>query len=216
MEDWTKDWEGELRRLTCFLEKPTLANDANIRSDVYKHIDKGLWHNTSSHAISTVNNMYEQLVSQSVDLESEATSIFSDTFDILASESKSSDANKTLRDKSQWEKQLTQASDELSKLIPHASNLILVEDNLIGKDIIQGRDIKLFMESDGEYYGCPSNSDEAIKEFERLHAAGAEYFAFAWPAFWWLDYFPEFQQYLRSKFRCILHNETLVVFDLQS
>lgn len=215
VEDWTKDWKKELSQLVDFIGKPALANDTDIQTDIYKHIDKGLWHSTSSRAVSTVSNMYEQLLAQNVSLESEPTSIFSDNIDTLAAEAQSSDADKALRDKSLWEKQLTQAINMLSKWIPDSSNLILIDDNLIGADSLHRRGVKLFMERDGVYYGCPSDSDEAIEEFKRLHTAGAEYCVFTWSAFWWLEYYPEFQQYLRSRFRCILHDETLVVFDLQ-
>jgi hypothetical protein len=71
------------------------------------------------------------------------------------------------------------------------------------------------MERNGEYCGCPADSAEAIEEFRRLHAAGAEYIIFAWPAHWWLEYFQEFHDHLRLNFRCILQNERMIVFDLR-
>ncbi len=39
--------------------------------------------------------------------------------------------------------------------------------------------------------------------------------AIAWPAFWWLEYYKELHQYLRSNFSCLLENENLVLFDLR-
>ena len=56
----------------------------------------------------------------------------------------------------------------------------------------------------------------AIQELERMRHSGASYLVVAWPAFWWLDYYIRFHDYLRSRFRCVLENERLVVFDLRT
>lgn len=47
-----------------------------------------------------------------------------------------------------------------------------------------------------------------------MRREGAKFIAFAWPAFWWLDHYEKFQEYLRSQFPCILENERLVIFEL--
>ena len=59
------------------------------------------------------------------------------------------------------------------------------------------------------------DDETAIRELERLRRSGASFLAFAWPAFWWLDYYSEFSGYLRAKFPCLLENKHLVVFDLR-
>ena len=217
MEGWTDDWEGELSRLARFLGNPGLAENASVKAKVHKFVDKSLWHQrSSSRALFTVHRLYEQVYAHDGALAQDSFSASQETLDFLASEALRSDADKTLRDKEQWRRQLARAFDELTNLIPCGSNLVLVEDNQIGTDVIKERNVKPFMERNGEYYGYPADSGEAIEEFRRLHAAGAEYIAFAWPAHWWLDYFPGLNDFLRSKFRCILQNDRLVVFDLQS
>jgi hypothetical protein len=72
-----------------------------------------------------------------------------------------------------------------------------------------------FLEKDGIYWGAPADDGTAIQEFNRLHRAGVNFIVFGWSAFWWFDYYTEFVRYLRTKFRCVLDNERLVVFDLQ-
>jgi hypothetical protein len=49
---------------------------------------------------------------------------------------------------------------------------------------------------------------------ERLRLAGARYLVVAWPSFWWLDFYAEFAQHVRRRYRCSLENSRLVVFDL--
>jgi hypothetical protein len=60
----------------------------------------------------------------------------------------------------------------------------------------------------------PAEDDRtAISELERLRHSGARFIAFAWPAFWWLEYYDKFRLYL-LQFQCVLRNDRLVLFDL--
>jgi hypothetical protein len=72
-----------------------------------------------------------------------------------------------------------------------------------------------FLEHDGQYWGPPPDDATALREFERLRQAGAAFLAVAWPAFWWLDYYTDFHRHLRGRYRCLLENDRLIVFDLQ-
>lgn len=106
--------------------------------------------------------------------------------------------------------------EELTPLIPPGQRYILVDMNEWGSgQLLDNRQSIPFLEKDGMYWGAPPDDATAIKEFERLHNAGASFIVFGWPAFWWLDYYAEFARYLRTKFRCVLENERLVVFDLR-
>jgi hypothetical protein len=67
----------------------------------------------------------------------------------------------------------------------------------------------------GEDVEIPADDKSAIRCLDKLRQSGANFLAFAWPAFWWLDYYPEFQAYIRSEFRCVLQNDRLVIFDLR-
>ena len=64
-------------------------------------------------------------------------------------------------------------------------------------------------------YPCDLTDLAAIRELERLRQAGASFMVFAWPAFWWLDYYARFRRHLRSRFRCALENDRLIAFDLR-
>jgi hypothetical protein len=43
---------------------------------------------------------------------------------------------------------------------------------------------------------------------------GAGFIVVGSPAFWWLDYYAGLRQHLRSKGRCVVDDERLVMFDL--
>jgi len=111
---------------------------------------------------------------------------------------------------------LEAALKELASLIPSGQSFILVDDNQWGVDgEVVGRCPIPFLECNGEYWGPPENDDGGIRELERLRLGGVTALVFAWPAFWWLDYYKGFHDYLRSTFRCLLQNDRLVIFDLQ-
>jgi O-methyltransferase len=111
---------------------------------------------------------------------------------------------------------LNLTAQEIAALIPLGDTLILVDQEEYGSEIAAGRHTIPFLERDGQYWGPPPNDATAIRELERLRRSGATFIAFAWPAFWWLEYYSGLHQHLRSEFCCILENDRLVVFDLRS
>ncbi len=115
-----------------------------------------------------------------------------------------------------WMKRVGKATAEIAALIPAGDSFILVDQDECGTGgVVAGRRCIPFLERDGQYWGSPPDDATAIREFERLRQSGATFMVFAWPAFWWLDYYSGFQRHLRSKFRCVLENDRLVVFDLR-
>jgi hypothetical protein len=107
------------------------------------------------------------------------------------------------------------AAQELAALIPSGYTIILVDEAEFGVQVGAGHRRFPFLERDGQYWGAPPDDATAIREFERLRHAGADFMIFAWPAFWWLDYYSGLHDHLRSRFPCVLRNERLVVFDLR-
>jgi hypothetical protein len=105
---------------------------------------------------------------------------------------------------------------EIRHLVPQEERIILVDQNQWRDD----RELTFhsipFIERDGQYCGPPLDDAEAIREFERLRQFAACFIVFGWPAFWWLDHYGQFAEYLRERFHCVLENGRLVVFDLRS
>lgn len=114
-----------------------------------------------------------------------------------------------------WAGSLRRASKDIKAVVPAESTIILVDQGALGNELFPKGWCIPFLERDGQYWGSPPDDDTAIREFNRLHRSGAEFMVFGWPAFWWLDYYAELNSHLHSKFRCVLENERLVVFDLR-
>jgi len=116
---------------------------------------------------------------------------------------------------STWNARLHRSAEDVASVIPSKNNFILVDEAMFPADAFGDRRTTPFLERDGQYFGVPPNDETAIREFERLRDSGATFIVFTWLAFWWLDYYSGFHDYVRSKFRCVLRNERVVVFDLR-
>jgi len=116
---------------------------------------------------------------------------------------------------STWMKRARAAMEEIVAMVPSGEAFILVDDgSWEAAEAFAGRCVP-FLERDGQYWGPPADDAIAIRELERLRAAGASFIIFGWPAFWWLDHYTGLHGHLRSTHRCVLENERLVAFDLR-
>ena len=88
-----------------------------------------------------------------------------------------------------------------------------LEEAGFGKEIA-GRARLPFVEKQGQYFGPPADDAQAIAELTRLRAAGATHFALLWPAFWFFDTYPLFEQHLRRSHRCVVEDARVIVFEL--
>ena len=108
------------------------------------------------------------------------------------------------------------AAREIATVIPAGETFILADQDELRNELGKDRHIIPFLERDGQYWGCPEDDETAIREIQRLRGAGARFVVFAWPAFWWLDYYSGLSRYLSSKFPCLLRNQRLAIFDLMT
>ncbi len=105
---------------------------------------------------------------------------------------------------------------EIAKLIPVGERFILVDQDEWAQKSPPGRHAIPFLERDGIYWGPPADDVIAIRECERLREAGARYIVFGALSFWWLEHYAGFHRHLRDRHPCLIQNERLIVFKLQS
>ncbi len=114
-----------------------------------------------------------------------------------------------------WRARFPLAKADIARVVPAGEPVILVDEDDIGPDVADGRPVLPFPERNGLYWGPPADDDSAIRELERLRGRGARFIVFGWTAFWWLDHYSEFERDLRSRFRPVLENDRVVVFELR-
>lgn len=116
--------------------------------------------------------------------------------------------------KKNWLAAVRRTKQELLSIVSGGECLVLVDEEHLRNEFALENTIP-FLEKDGQYAGPPPDDDTAITELERLRNLNAGFIAFAWPAFWWCNYYLQFLQYLHSRFHCVLENERLIIFNLK-
>jgi hypothetical protein len=102
--------------------------------------------------------------------------------------------------------------------LPVDAQVIVVskgDDDLLKLD---GRQAWHFPQTeDGVYAGCyPADSCAAIDHLEALRERGGDNLLFPRAAFWWLDHYAEFRQYLDTRYRCIWNDESCIIYRLSA
>jgi SAM-dependent methyltransferase len=109
---------------------------------------------------------------------------------------------------------VTEAAEGLARLVKPGEPFIFADQEELRSLIAVGSRAIPFMERDGEYWGAPPDSQTAIAELDRLRKSGVRLLVMAWPVFWWLEHYPDFDRHLRRSFDCIKHDERFIAFDL--
>lgn len=117
-------------------------------------------------------------------------------------------------DRASWCCRIAQALRDIDTWVAPEEPFILVDEQDWALDTSSRYRPIPFPERDGVYWGRPAGSKDAILELERLRGKGVRFMVFAWPGFWWLDYYTEFGSYLRSRYPQVLVTDQVIVFDL--
>lgn len=115
----------------------------------------------------------------------------------------------------EWMHLLLEAAREIDALVPAGDTFILVDEEGFGRDFAPGRRRFPFLERDGVYHGRPPDDATAVRELERLRAAGATTIVFGWPAFWWLEHYRGLAEHLGSLYPRSHSTPRLIAFDLR-
>jgi glycosyltransferase involved in cell wall biosynthesis len=115
-----------------------------------------------------------------------------------------------------WPTRWLRAVSEIEALVSLGDSYLLVNNNeWEGSESVQGRRAIPFLERGGEYWGPPSDDDVAIAQLDRIEAeSGISHIVFWWTAYWWLEYYAKFRDWLRSKHKCVLESDALIVFEV--
>jgi len=109
-----------------------------------------------------------------------------------------------------------QVKRDLSALAPDDDMVTVIDHDGLRNYLAASRRVMPFVERGGRYWGLPEDDADAVRELERQRThAGARFFAVTLASFWFLEHFPGFAEYVRSRYPCVLSNERLVVFDLR-
>jgi glycosyltransferase involved in cell wall biosynthesis len=114
----------------------------------------------------------------------------------------------------EWRERHHAAMRDLAAHVPAGESCLLVDDGVFGT-LSAGPRLAPFPQVNGAYAGPPADDASAIRELVRLRENGAHYLAIGFPAFWWLEHYPGFQEYLNASCRLLLKNERIILVDLR-
>jgi glycosyltransferase involved in cell wall biosynthesis len=116
-----------------------------------------------------------------------------------------------------WWRRVDRALRDLEQVIPPGASYILVDDDFWGTgEVLPGRLRRYLLERKGKYWGPPGDDKTAIAALEEMIGEGASFLAVVWSSYWWFGTYPAFSKYLRDHYRCLLENERVAVFNLNT
>jgi glycosyltransferase involved in cell wall biosynthesis len=108
---------------------------------------------------------------------------------------------------------LSRAVDLLSSCAV-SRGLILIADEGWRLDIGAPFRAAPFTSHEGQWWGPPVDGAKAVREVEDARQRGAGALAFLWPSYWWLEYYRELADHLRSNYSVVAETHDVIVFDL--
>ncbi len=108
-----------------------------------------------------------------------------------------------------------QCDAALEALISPGDKFIMIDQERSGLFANTDRQRIPFLERDGQYFGMPADDVGALAELERQRAAGARWVIITRDSLWAIGFYPRLMSELRAKHRCVLENDSLVVFQLR-
>lgn len=215
-EQWISDSENTALRLAEFIGVGGHDRQAEVREKIRDTVDKTLIDSSSWRAIAMVQEVYQELSEMpQPDVKGKIADSIERALETILPESQQKESWNQRKVGKRWLENSRVAIKELQELCPPEESLILVDQDELGNKESLQRTVLPFVERGDQYWGMPQDEATAIEEFERMRRLGARFIAFAWPAFWLLEWYPAFNSHLRSRFPCVVQNERLIAFDLR-
>lgn len=201
--DWSEDWPWKTPPHVWVHEYPPLYGATGRRCATFPLPQK-------------VDGMQQKLFISAKELTPELLRLEENANrSALASPAPSSEPS--LSGAAEWYQDLGTAVEEIRHHVPLGSTFILVDDDQWGsQEALNDFSVLPFLEHGGKYWGPPADDATALLELERLRQSGASHVVFAWPSFWWLDHYFGLKRHLQATCPCLLANERLIVFRLES
>jgi hypothetical protein len=222
-EDWLDGAHDPLKILAGALGTPERAESPQVRGAIAEFVEPTAGRNHRNNAaddampgrlLEIVRPLYDKL-NTARSFDEKLLTQFRQACVEVAPTARDREMQARAAAHKRWLERVHAGAAELRTVVPVGETLIIIDEAQFPHDAFREWSTVPFPERDGHYWGPPPNSATALAELDRLRSSDAGFIAFGWPAFWWLDYYADFANYLHAKTRCALRGNHFVVFDLR-
>jgi glycosyltransferase involved in cell wall biosynthesis len=141
--------------------------------------------------------------------------LMSELYSQLASTAYAEKIKKLAVEDPEWQNRLRKVAGVIRKLVPEGARLAAVDKS--DPTLLHLCDRKGWHFPDWSLLpdGYPRDSRVAIKHLEQLRSRGADYIVFPSAAFWWLEFYEEFNRHLNDSYTCLWRDDNCVVYELR-
>lgn len=114
-----------------------------------------------------------------------------------------------------WREHQEAAVDDICTVLGEGNSFLLIDEDCWDPALANKLPATVFSAVSHDGGSSPATGTQVVETIEKSRRAGCRYLVIAWPAFWWLDFYPELEEYFASAANCIFRNSHILIYDLQ-
>ncbi len=115
-----------------------------------------------------------------------------------------------------WREHEQAAIDEIRSVLGERNSFVLIDADCWDPALVDELPATSFSAASHDGGSSPASGTQAVETIEKTRKSGCRYLVIAWPAFWWLDFYPELEEYVASAASCVFRNSHIWIYDLQT
>jgi SAM-dependent methyltransferase len=104
---------------------------------------------------------------------------------------------------------------DIAEFVGNQAHFVLLDQCTLPRHLFRSDQPIEYPATDGVYWGTPSDSTPLIQQIEQFRQEGAYMLVVANPAFWWLDFYGKFAEYLIQHSTLVHEDHSFKAFDLR-
>lgn len=122
------------------------------------------------------------------------------------------DADRPAWERNSWVMRLHAAREQVKQHLPEGASFLLIDEDQWSAGLFPGHRVSPFPSRDGRYWGPPATGAEAAAELQRGRSSGYDHVVLGWPAFWWLEHYPELAEALEANYSRVAETAEVILF----
>ncbi len=108
-----------------------------------------------------------------------------------------------------------QTRADIARILDRSDVCILIDEGGLAQEPGLTCTSLPFMGQDGEHYGPPRDSRDALERLVRARQGEATHLVVTWSCFWWRDFYGDFFDHLERNFELAQETDAVMIFDFR-